>query len=108
VKKVDDKNAHRTAQAIHDELQGAELTAIRLRRLLEKCMAKIRSPRFTEYVIGPEGKKVRNPVLKSVREYEGTLRSVSRHMAALKAEENSLLGSQQEKSDLDEFAVETK
>jgi hypothetical protein len=88
------KITHRTLAQIRDELTGAEATEQRLRSFLEKAMRKIRAVRFEPYLVNNEGKRIRNPLLKDVREYESTLRSVARHKASLRAEERSLIGQQ--------------
>jgi hypothetical protein len=67
-------------------------------------MSEIRSSRFTPYVVDDEGKRKRNPAFKDLREYESTLRAASRHLAALRAEENALIGKTGPASEYDEWA----
>ena len=86
------QNVKRTPSVIQAELSSAEASESTIRRLLDKSLRKIRSARFEPYVTDGDGKRKRNPLLKDVREYEATLRCVSRHMAALRAEEAALIG----------------
>jgi hypothetical protein len=70
-------------------------------------MSVIRSSRFQPYVIEENAKGIpvrkRNPAFKELREYEATLRSASRHMAALRAEEAALLETAPEENPWSEF-----
>jgi hypothetical protein len=106
---IETKVVKRTPAVIHEELSSAEATERTLRKFLDKALRKIRAARFEPYVVDGDGKKKRNPLLKDVREYEATLRCVVRHMAALRAEEAALLGSQPAVDDeYSEFAPEVK
>jgi hypothetical protein len=100
--------SERTIEQIHAEMDEAEATIKRLRFFLRKAMRKIQSKRwFKPYVVNDEGKKVRNTAFKDVREYEATIRSVTRHMVALRQEEIALLKTASEESPYSEFKVET-
>ena len=101
---VETKIVKRTPAMIHEELSSAEATERTLRKLLDKALRKIRAARFEAYIVDGDGKKKRNPLFKDVREYEATLRCVTRHMSALRSEEAALLGNTHEDaSPLDEF-----
>jgi hypothetical protein len=103
------KTTPRTREQILDEIQGAEATIERLRRLLDKTMSEIRSNHFTAYVTDDEGKRKRNPAFKDLREVESTLRAASRHLAALRAEEAALIGNTTgPASEYDEWAPKTE
>jgi len=85
------KPVTRTLEQIRAEMLAVEATVARIRKLLDSAMSVIRSSRFTLYIVDDDGKRKRNPALKDVRELEGTLRSATRHLSALRIEEARLL-----------------
>jgi hypothetical protein len=107
-RKASTKTAPRLRETILAEMQEAEATIERVRRFLATTMSEIRSSRFVPYVIDGEGKRKRNPAFKDLREYESTIRATSRHLAALRAEENALVGKSGPASEYDEWAPKTE
>ena len=103
--------APRSLATVRAEMTAAEITSAKLRKLLNVALRSIRARRFQPWIeeINARGilVKKRNPLLKDVREYSATLKSIREHLVALRAEENKLQQHCADGSEWDEFRVAT-